>query len=151
MKRYKRIALAVLSVLILIAGLKLLANRLPMKLQGPEWFSLQECAEHQKNLYQSIEWYQQENGELPDPDFQINGWPARTTWKCPATGRYYALHLENYGNPGAVVIADEQDGHSTTFLWWFKGLHPRVQTMGDGTIELFKDGRVLTMVGSKKR
>jgi len=150
MKRHTKIALGGLSVLIVIVGLRLLATKLPVKLQGPEWDSIEKCAENQKYLYQSIEWELQENGKLPDKDFLVRGFRARDTWKCPASGRGYLLHLDNYGNPDAVVIADEQDRHPTTFMWWFRGLHPHVQTMGDGTIHLFKGGKILTMVGSKK-
>jgi hypothetical protein len=150
MKRYKRIAIAGVCVLGVIAGLRLLAARLPVKLEGPEWGSIEKCAENQKNLYQSIEWELQEKGKLPDPDFLVRGFPAQATWECPASGRGYALHPENYGNRHAVVIADKQNRHSTTFLWWFRGLHPHVQTMGDGTIRLFQGGKILTMVGSTK-
>jgi hypothetical protein len=81
----------------------------------------------------------------------VNGFPAAAVWKCPACERGYALHQENYGNPRAVVIADQAEKHPTTFMWWFNGLNPHVQTMGDGTIHLFKGGKFLTMVGSKKR
>jgi hypothetical protein len=150
MKRYKSIVIGSFSVLVVIAGLKLLASAVPVKLEGSEWRSIEKCAENQKYLYQSIEWYVQEHGKLPAQDFQIRGLPAGATWKCPACGRGYALHLENYGNPHAVIINDEQDRHPTTFRWWFRGLHPHVQTMGDGTIHLFKGGKILTMVGSKE-
>jgi len=151
MKRYTKIAATGLSVLVVIAGLRLMAARLPVNLQGSEWDSIEKCAENQKYLYQSIEWELQENGKLPGQDFQVHGFPARDVWKCPACGRGYTLHLENYGNPHAVVITDEQDRHPTTFMWWFRELHPQVQTMGDDTIHLFKGGKILAMVGSKKR
>jgi len=150
MKRYTKMALGCLSVLVFIAGLRLLATTLPVKLEGPAWASIEKCAENQKFLYQSIEWYVQENGKAPTEDFTIRGFPARATWKCPASGGGYSLHLENLGNPRAVVIADEQDRHPTTFMWWFRGLNPQVQTMGDGTIHFFKGGKILTMDGSKK-
>ena len=151
MKRYKKVAIAGACVLGVIAGLGLLTRNLPAKLEGPEWNSIEKCAENQKWLYQSIEWYLQENGKLPDEDFQINGFPARAKWACPACGTGYALHPENFGKRHAAVIADEQDRHPTTFLWWARGLHPHVQTMGDGTIHLFQGGKILTMVGSTKR
>ena len=151
MERYKRIAIAGVCVLGVIAGLRLVATRLPVKLEGSEWHSIEKCAENQKYLYQSIEGHLQENGKLPAQDFQIRGRRVSDTWKCPAGESGYALHLENYGNPRAIVIADEQDRHPTTFLWWFRGLHPHVQTMGDGTIHLFNGGKILTMAGSGKR
>ena len=99
MKRYKRIAIAGVCVLGVIAGLRLLATRLPVKLEGPEWDSIEKCAANQKWLYQSIESYVRQNGKLPDADFQVRGFPARATWECPACGRGYALHLEHYGRP----------------------------------------------------
>jgi hypothetical protein len=148
MNRYTKIALSGCAILAVIAGLSLLVTKLPVKLEGPEWESIGKCAENQKYLYRSIEWELQENGKLPDQDFLVRGFPAKDTWKCPASGRGFTLHLENYGNPDAVVIADEQDRHPTTFMWWLRGLHPHVQTMGDGTIHLFKGGKILTMVGS---
>lgn len=151
MKRYKKIAIAGVCVLGVIAGLRLLAAKPPVNLEGPQWDSIEKCAENQKNLYQSIAWELREKGKLPGPDFLVRGFPARATWHCPACGRGYALHPENYGKRDAVVIADEQNRHPTTFLWWFRGLHPHVQTMGDGTIHLFRGGKLLTMVGSKKR
>lgn len=51
MKRYKRIAIAGVCVLGVIAGLRLLATRLPVKLENPEWDSIEKCAVNQKNLY----------------------------------------------------------------------------------------------------
>lgn len=151
MKRHGRIIIASLSVVAVVAGLRLLATQLSVKLDGSEWSGIETCAENQKKLYQSVEWELQEHGKLPEHDFQIRGWQATETWKCPACERGYRLQLENYGDPQAVVIADDQDEHPTTFMWWFRGFHPRVQTMGDGTIQLFKGGKVLTMVGSKKK
>jgi hypothetical protein len=150
MKRHTKIALGCFSVLVVIAGLRVLATKLPVKLEGPEWRSIEKCAENQKFLYESIERYVQENGKVPAEDFKIRGFLARDRWKCPASERGYTLHLENYGNPRAVLIADEQDSHPTTFMWWFRGLHPQVQTMGDGSIHLFKGGKILTMVGRQK-
>ncbi len=103
-------------------------------------------------MYQSLEHYVEENGQLPDSvdDFKINDFPATGIWECPATGKGYDLFLENYGDPDAVVIADKENEHPTTFMLWLRGLKPQVQTMGDGTIHLFKGGELMTMVGSKK-
>ncbi|MBN2437825.1 MAG: hypothetical protein JXL20_04420 [Deltaproteobacteria bacterium] len=147
MKKILLIPLAGIAVLI---GLRLLATQLPIRLDGSAWDDIEHCAENQKMLYQSIEWYVQENGKLPNPDFKINGLPAKSRWKCPACGKGYMLDPENYKNKDAVIISDELDQHSTTFMWWFRGLHPQVQTMGDGTIQLFKGGKILTMSASRK-
>ena len=147
MKRHTRIAVVILAILVAIGGLRLLARRLPVNLDGPEYRSILECAENQEKLYQSIEWELQKNGKLPGQDFQIDGFRANDVWKCPACGKGYVLHLKNYGNPDAALITDEREIHPTKFMWWFRGLNPRVQTMGDGTIQLFKGGKLQTMGG----
>lgn len=149
MKKHMRFAVAGFSALIAIAGLKLSANSLPVALDGSEWRSIEECAENQKRLYQSTVWEVRENGGTLARDFKVKGFPAREIWKCPACGEGYELHPENFGNPNAVLISDEREGHPTTFMWWAKGLKPQVQTMGDGTIQLFEDGELLTMNGSR--
>lgn len=153
MNRTRGLGLAGPSVLALIGGLTFLLARMPVDLDGPEWESLETCAENQKWLYQSLAHHQQEHGTLPDSaeEFEIRGFPATRMWKCPASKRGYVLHLENFGNPAAVLIAEEQEAHPTTLGWSLKRLKPHVQTMGDGTIHLFEGGRVLTMVGRKRR
>lgn len=150
MKRNKSITLIVLSVLVVFAGLRLLVAAKPLNLDVAEWHGIEKCAENQRSLFQTIEWELKENGRLPDEDFRIDGFRADSVWKCPACERGYKLDLENFGDPRAVVITDERDAHPTTFTWWLRGLHPEVRTMGDGKIQLFKDWKVLTMVGSRR-
>ncbi len=108
---------------------------------------------HQKRLYQTIEYYKEEHGQFPDAieDFKIDGFPAGQYWKCPTSKSGYDVFLENYGDPDAVVIAEKKNKHSTTFMFFLRGLKPHVQTMGDGTIHLFKGGKIMTMVGSKNK
>ena len=149
MNRNTKIAFAAVSVLVAVAGLRLLATKLPARLDGAEWHSIAKCAENQKYLYQSIESEFKQTGKLPDNDFRIHGVPATVAWKCPACGSGYKVHLENYGNAHAALIEDEQDSHPTTVMWWLRGAHPVVQTMGDGTIHLFKNGKIVTMAGTK--
>ena len=136
MKRYKTISITILSIVIIVACLKFWAVRAAIKLDGPIWNSIEKCAENQKQLYQSLEYYIDENGHLPDhiDDFKINDFPATMVWKCPATQGGYVVFLENYGNPKTVLIADKENKHPTTFMLWFRGITPYVQTMGDGTI-----------------
>lgn len=148
MKRYQGIAISGACVLGIIAGLGFLMRSLPVKLEGPEWQSIEKCGGNQARLYQSMAGYLRENGKLPDRDFLVGSFPARFKWECPACGKGYLIHPENLGKRHAAVITDEQNRHPTTFLWWSRGLHPRVQTMGDGTIHLFEGGKILTMVGS---
>ena len=149
MKRYKTMAIVALSVLVTVGVVRLVAFTLPVKLEGNAWSSIEGCAENQKKLYQSLDHHLHEYGRLPASadDFRINGFPAAGVWICPACKRGYVVRVENYGDPGAVVISDEQNRHPTTFMWRARGLNPHVQTMGDGTIHLFKGGKVLTMAG----
>ena len=46
-------------------------------------------------------------------------------------------------------IEESKDDHPSSFKFWVRGYHPQVQTMGDGMIELFKDGKVVTMDARK--
>lgn len=92
------------------ASSRTINTRLPVRLEGSEWNSIEKCAENQKRLYQSLEWHVQEHGRLPDRDFMVRGFPARATWQCPTCGRSYALHLEHYGSRDAAVITDEVQG-----------------------------------------
>jgi len=55
------------------------------------------------------------------------------------------VHFENYGNPDAVLIEEAKNKHPTAFKLWIQGIHPQVQTTGDGTIRLFKDGKLATI------
>ena len=120
---------------------------------GPVWNSIEKCAENQKYLYQWLEYFVEENGRIPNDldEFKIKNFPAAAMRECPATQKGYDFFIENYGNPKAVVIADKENRHPTTFVLWFRGFKPHVQTMGDGTIHLFKGGKIMTMHGSKKK
>ena len=155
MQRQKRAITGVLIVLAVVAGgvvgLRFWASRRPIQV-GPVWESIECCAEHQKRLYQSLEHYVEQHGGVPEDvdSWQIRGFPAAEVWKCPETGEGYDVFVENYGDPERVVIADKRDAHRATFMLWFRGYRPRVQTMGDGTIELFEGGKVMTMKGSSK-
>lgn len=154
MKTSKKALIATLSVVVIIIGLRVCVSFTPVQVgTGPVWNSIEKCAENQKNLYQSLEFFVEENGRLPNnlDEFKINGFSATSVWKCPASKKGYDLFLENYRNPKAVVIADKENNHPTTFMLWFRGFKPHVQTMGDGTIHLFKDGKIMTRHGSKKK
>jgi hypothetical protein len=154
MKTGKKAIIATLSIVVIIMGLRVWISFTPVQVgAGPVWNSIEKCAENQKKLYQSLEHSVEENGRIPRhlDEFKINNFPATAVWKCPATQEGYDLFIENYGNPKAVVIADKENRHPTTFVLWFRGLKPHVQTMGDGTIHLFKGGKIMTMHGSKKK
>ena len=149
MKRYRVVSIVALSVVVAFGVLRFVASTFPVKLEGDAWSSIEACAENQKKLYQSLDYHLHEYGQLPASadDFKIKGFPAAGIWTCPAFKRGYVVRVGNYGDPGAVVISDEQGRHPTTFMWRARGLEPLVQTMGDGTIHMFKGGKVLTMVG----
>jgi hypothetical protein len=68
---------------------------------------------------------------------------------CPAGLSWYVVHFENYGNPDAVLIEEANNKHPTAFKLWIQGIHPQVQTMGNGTVRLFKDGKLATIDAKK--
>ena len=152
MKTSKRVIITALSAVLILFGLRVWASHTPVQL-GPVWDSIEKCAENQKRLYQSLEYFVDENDHLPEnlDEFKIKGFPATMVWKCPVSQRGYDLFLENYGNPNAIVISDKENKHPTTFMLWFRGIKPHVQTMGDGSIHMFKGGKLMTMNGSKKK
>jgi len=151
MKTGNKLAILTASFICIVVCLRAWASHTSVQLESiksePIWDSIEKCAENQKRLYQSIEFYVKQNNPIPNnlDEFQINGFPAAHVWNCPASQQGYKLILENYGNPKAVVIADKANDHPTTFMLWFRGLKPQVQTMGDGTIQLFKDGKLITI------
>jgi hypothetical protein len=49
-----------------------------------------------------------------------------------------------------VLIEEKENKHRTAFKLWARGIKPRVQTMGDGTIHLFADGKLATINATKK-
>ena len=120
---------------------------------GRVFAEVQECGEQQKNLYLYIEAYREKNDRLPvNIDELINDIPNSMSWtKCPSKPTGYKLHFENYGKPEAVFIEEAENKHPTAFKLWIRGIKPRVQTMGDGTIHLFKDGKLATIQARKNK
>lgn len=108
--------------------------------------SVSDCAEKQKELFGYIEAYRTKHGKIPDSiNTLINDDAGSMHWiNCPL-GSSYSIHPENYGNPKAVFISETQNKHSNTLSLWIRGIKPHVQTMGDGTIYMFKDGKVAKM------
>lgn len=118
---------------------------------GRVFADVQACGEQQKDLYGCIEVYREKHGRFPqDMDELINSvHEAMSFDDCPAGLSWYVVHFENYGNPDAVLIEEAKNKHPTTFKLWIQGIHPQVQTMGDGTIRLFKDGKLATINAKK--
>jgi hypothetical protein len=120
---------------------------------GRVFADVQECGEQQKNLYQCIEVYKEKHGRLPeDMNALISDvHEAMSFDDCPADLTWYVVHFENFGNPKAILIEEHENKHPTAFKLWARGIKPRVQTMGDGTIHLFNDGKLATIDAAKKK
>lgn len=163
MKRSHLISIVcVIVVILLISGLKIYLLLTPPVILGsssPAGFifdpntkasrvfsSVSDCAERQKGLYSYIEAYRAKHGKLPDSiNTLINDDVGSMHFiNCPL-GSSYSIHPENYGNPKAVFISEDRNNHSNTLSLWIRGIRPCVQTMGDGTIYLFENGKVAKM------
>ena len=120
---------------------------------GRVFAEVQECGEQQKDLFGYIEAYREKNSRLPNNiDELINDIPKSMSWtKCPSKPTGYEVHFENYGKPNAVFIEEAKNMHSTAFKLWIRGIKPRVQTMGDGTIHLFEGGKLATIQAHKSK
>lgn len=108
--------------------------------------SLSECAEKQKGLFSYIEAYRQKHGRGPDSvDALINDDLISMSFTGCPLGHPYVIHGENYGKADAILSWESRNEHPTAWKLWIRGIKPCVQTMGDGTIHLFEDGRLFTM------
>ena len=169
MARRKKIAIAIIALLILsIGGVQLWLWNSPLVVLGGDkpageifdrqtavgrvFAEVQECGEQQKHLYQCIEAYKGKHGRVPkDMNELINDiHNAMAFDRCPAGLTSYVVHFENFGNPRAVLIAERQIKHRTALKLWLRGIKPRVQTMGDGTVRLFEGGKIATIQAKKK-
>ena len=118
---------------------------------GKVFRSVSDCAQRQKGLYEYIEAYVEKHGQAPaDLSALIND-DTRSQYftRCPL-GHSYVLHAANYGKPDAVYISESKQKHPTAFQLWLRGIKPCVQTMGDGTVHMFKDGKIATVQAEKK-
>ncbi|NLZ05984.1 MAG: hypothetical protein GXY19_12495 [Phycisphaerae bacterium] len=164
MGRYRKVIVAALAVLVLaMAVLQVWLWKSPLVVMGSDepkgelfdpqtaagkaFMSLQQCAEQQKHLYECITAYRDKNGRLPaDMNELINDiHEAKSFRSCPAGLSEYVVHFENYANPKTVLIEEKQNKHPTAFALWIRGYKPHVQTLGDGTIHLFADGKLATI------
>ncbi len=118
---------------------------------GRAFMSVQECGERQQDLYGCIRAFVEKNGRVPnDMNELINEvHEAMAFDDCPAALSGYVVHFENYGKPDAVVIEEHKNKHPTAFALWIRGYHPRVQTLGDGTVHLFADAKLATIPPEK--
>ena len=117
--------------------------------------SVSECAVNQQGLYGFIETQYGKGAKLPnDPEQIMQILYSKQHMKlsfsvCPCgtenEGIAYIIHPAAYGNRDAVFIEDSKDKHPTTFWLWYRGVHPKVQTMGDGRVQIFKDGKIATL------
>jgi len=169
MGRYRKVIVAALAVLVLaMAVLQVWLWKSPLVVMGSDepkgelfdpqtaagkaFVSLQQCAEQQKHLYECIAAYRDKNGRLPaDMNELINDVREAMSFRiCPAGRSEYVVHFENYANPKAVLIEEKQNKHPTAFALWIRGYKPHVQTLGDGTIHLFADAKLVTMQAKKR-
>jgi len=167
MKRtHIKVTICIVVVVLLIGGFKIYLLLTPPVILGGSrsagfifdpntkasriFTSVSDCAERQKGLYGYIEVYRTKHDKLPDStETLINDDTGSMHWiKCPLGG-FYSIHPENYGNPKAIFISEGPNKHSNTLSLWIRGIKPRVQTMGDGTIYMFKDGKVAKMNAKK--
>ena len=169
--KHKHIVIKVVGILLLlIIGLKVLAVNMSFGADGLEvlnnipqhvFDSASECAVKQKNLYLCIDAFYQESGSLPKGQDDLvhtlincEGNKAMAFLKCPLSnetkGIPYTIYPENFGNAEAVFIEDSSHKHPNTFWLSFRGTKPCVQTMGDGTIHLFKGGKLIVTMNAQK-
>jgi hypothetical protein len=108
------------------------------------------CAERQKGLFGYIEAYRQKNGHVPQSIDALlsDNLNCMHFTRCPENSNY-TINPGAYGNRNAALISEEHDHHPTAFALWIRGIHPRVRTMGDGTIRMF-EGSALQMSMSAK-
>lgn len=160
MKRtHVKLMVCIIVVVLLIGGLKIYLQLTPLVVLGNSrptgiifdpntkasrvFSSVSDCAERQKGLYGYIEAYRTKHGKLPDSiNTLINDDVGSMHFiNCPL-GFSYSIYPENYGNPKAVFISEGRNKHSNTLSLWIRGIKPCVQTMRDGTIYMFKDGKL---------
>lgn len=156
----------IIIVILLIGGLKIYLQLTPVIELGTNrptglifdpntkasrvFTSVSDCAERQKGLYGYIEAYRTKHGKLPDSkNTLINDDTGSMHFTTCPLGSSYRIYPENYGNPNVVFISEAQNKHSNTLSLWIRGIKPCVQTMGDGTIYMFKDGKVAKMNAKK--
>jgi hypothetical protein len=162
MKSSRIIAIAIpIIILLIVGGLKVWFSNTPLHLNfdNPNdpvvkvYNSVTECGLAQKQVYLVFEEYQQTFDEPPSDIWDLVNKINHTNriYVCPAAdeheaGQYtYKLYPENYGNANAVFIEESRNAHANCFTLWLRGIKPCVKTMGDGTIQQFKNGQVATM------
>lgn len=105
-----------------------------------------QCAQRQKDLFKWVEAYKGKHDQLPDSlETLVEDEPQCMYASHCQLGAVYVLHPENYGKSDAVLISEAENNHRNTLRLWLKGIKPEVQTMGDGTIQLFRDGKLVTI------
>lgn len=165
MKKAKVCLIGILvGILILFFGGRMVAMNLSFGDNGLEvlnsipneiFESVSECATNQQGLYGYIESHYGKGATLPVNPHEI----VRTLYNeqhmsliftaCPCGTETeaiaYIIHPAAYGNRDAVFIEDSRNRHPTTFWLWYRGVHPQVQTMGDGRVQIFKDGKIAVL------
>jgi hypothetical protein len=114
--------------------------------EGRLFGSVSQCAERQKDLYLYIDAHVQKHGRVPaDLDALLEDHPMTVKiFGCPSGGPY-EIHLENFGDPNAVVIEERPDAHPNTVRLWMQGIRSQVRTMGDGVVRMFNKPNLATI------
>lgn len=126
-------------------------NLSPQTKAGKVFDSVMQSAVRQKGLYNYIEAYHKKFGDTPqDLDELINQMPGSMHFTGSPKGHPYVLFPENYGHPDKVFLTESRGDHDFSLNLWLRGYNPQVETLGDGTVHLFKDGEIATMQARKK-
>ena len=122
----------------------------PQTQVGRIFASVSECAHKQKGLFGYVEAYKEKHGQIPDSlKTLIDDDNRSMSWTHCPLGHLYVIHPENYGKPNAVFISESRNEHPSALKLWLRGIKPCVQTMGEGTIHMFEDGKVATIQARK--
>lgn len=167
-KKQMTITIIVLAWVLVIAAFKIYVIMTPLVVIGEDaprgkifnsgsavhavYQEVSECAQRQKGLYQYVAAYVEKHGTVPGNDDELLNEDTGVMYfmDCPS-GHSYEIRLENYGNPNAVLIAENPNQHTSTFNLWIRGVKPCVRTLGDGTVHLFKGGDFSMTVDASKR
>lgn len=161
-RNWSRVLISGVAVVaVLLVGLKLYLAWTPVDVldliesdsaSGRALRGVYDCAHQQKNLLAYINEYDREVGRPPQSlDELINHDNGAMAFDQCTLGPGYEYFPENYGKADAVLIRGQGNKHPGTLYLWLHGLHPKVETWGDGRIRLFKDSDLITLAPDARR
>ena len=157
----KRLTTAVvigIGLILAWGGVQLWLWRSPLVLDsetatGRVFDDVSACGHQQKNLYGCIVAFKDRHGRMPKDMNELRNdheHDAKAFEDCPTGLSSYVVHFENLGKAGAVLIEERENRHRTALKLWLRGIRPRVQTFGDGTIHLFQGGKLATIHAERR-